>query len=67
MANAGMVGLDWQQHVEIDSTLLRQTNRLSLFGNPAKLQRLTGWKPTTTFTALVRLMVVAEQEKQQRP
>ncbi len=59
-----LVGLDLQQHVIVDPALLRRTNRLHLFGNNSKLQRLTGWRPQTDFQTLVRMMVTAEQEMQ---
>jgi GDPmannose 4,6-dehydratase len=57
-----LVGLDLQRHVTVDPALLRRANRISLFGNNSKLQRLTGWRPQTDFQTLVRMMVTAEQE-----
>ena len=58
------VGLDWRRYVEVDPTLLRGSTRLPLAGNCAKLQRLTGWEPRTTFKKLVKMMLTAEQENQ---
>jgi GDP-D-mannose dehydratase len=49
--------------VQIDPNLLRNRQRVSLVGNPAKLTRLTGWRPAVSFRELVKLMVQAEQEK----
>jgi GDPmannose 4,6-dehydratase len=57
-----LVGLDLQRHVTVDPAILRRANRISLFGNNSKLQRLTGWRPQTDFQTLVRMMVTAEQE-----
>ncbi len=54
------VGLDWQQHVEIDSRYLRPAEVNSLEGNPAKATRELHWKAETTFPDLVELMVEAD-------
>ncbi|HVM63089.1 MAG TPA: GDP-mannose 4,6-dehydratase [Verrucomicrobiae bacterium] len=56
-----VLGLNWEEHVVVDPTLLRGTTRVPLAGNPAKLRRLTGWEPQTSFQDLVHLMVSAEQ------
>ena len=61
-----LVSLDWKQYVEIDPNVLRNQQRVSLFGSPAKLTRLTGWKPTTSFRELVKIMVTAELQKHER-
>ena len=57
------VGLDWRQHVVVDPSLLRQSQRLPLTGNSSKLRRMTGWKPQTSFEALVQMMIAAEQRR----
>ena len=48
--------------VEIDPRYFRPTEVDLLLGNPAKAERLLGWKATTTFTDLVRDMVTADVE-----
>jgi GDPmannose 4,6-dehydratase len=58
-----LVGLDWQRYVTVAPGLLRAQPRTTLHGNPAKLTRMTGWKPTMSFSDLIRLMVNAELEK----
>ncbi|HTS18166.1 MAG TPA: GDP-mannose 4,6-dehydratase [Verrucomicrobiae bacterium] len=55
------VGLNWEEHVVVDASLLRGTARHTLAGNPAKLRRLTGWEPHTSFKELVKMMITAEQ------
>jgi GDPmannose 4,6-dehydratase len=55
------VGLNWEKHVVVDPSLLRGTTGRTLAGNSAKLRRLTGWEPHTSFKDLVGLMVTAEQ------
>lgn len=52
-------GLDWRQHVAEDPKLLKGP-RIAVAGDASKLERLTGWKPKTSFEELVRGMVRAE-------
>ena len=54
------VGLDWQDHVEFDERYLRPTEVDELVGDPAKAQRVLGWKARTTTPELARLMVDAD-------
>jgi GDPmannose 4,6-dehydratase len=51
------VGLDWQRYVEIDQRYYRPTEVDVLQGNPSKVARVLGWKATTSFAQLVRIMV----------
>lgn len=53
------VGLDWREHVKVDPALLRPGQPTRLVASPAKAERLLGWKATTSFEALVRMMVEA--------
>ena len=57
------VGLDWQDHVEIDSTLLRPAEVNTLRGDATKARRVLGWQPTVDFAALVRMMVDADLQR----
>jgi GDPmannose 4,6-dehydratase len=41
------VGLDWQQHVAVNETLLRPLDILESRGNPAKAARVLGWTART--------------------
>jgi GDPmannose 4,6-dehydratase len=55
------VGLDWQEHVQIDESLLRGRAELhNLVGNPARARERLGWKPEVPFTELVHMLVDAE-------
>ncbi len=58
----GQVGLDWEKHVAIDPRYLRPTEVDLLVGDASKAQRHLGWKATTTFKSLVKLMVQADIE-----
>jgi GDPmannose 4,6-dehydratase len=55
----GLVGLDWQRHVEVAQGIVYRPRR-SLIGNPARLTAATGWRPAVSFPELVRLLVEAE-------
>ena len=56
------VGLDWQDHVEIDPALIRPAEVDRLIGDASKARRVLGWKPSVTFEGLVNLMVDADLE-----
>jgi GDPmannose 4,6-dehydratase len=55
-------GLEIGDHVEIDDSLKRPAEVDQLIGDPAKAERLLGWKPQTTFEELIRLMVDADYQ-----
>ncbi len=57
------VGLDWQEHVECDQSLIRPAEVDRLVGNAAKATELLGWKPSVRFCELVDLMVDADMEQ----
>jgi GDPmannose 4,6-dehydratase len=56
----GLVGLDWADHVAIDPRYLRPTEVDELCGDASKARDVLGWKPTTTFPELVRIMLAAD-------
>jgi GDPmannose 4,6-dehydratase len=55
-----LVGLDADDHLVIDPRYFRPTEVDELCGDAGKAARLLGWRPTTTFTQLVRIMVEAD-------
>jgi GDPmannose 4,6-dehydratase len=56
------VGLNWQEHVEIDPKFYRPAEVERLTGNAAKARKQLNWSPKTKFADLVRLMVEADME-----
>jgi GDPmannose 4,6-dehydratase len=58
----GALDLDWKKYVEIDPRYFRPTEVDHLKGNPAKAQRMLGWKPKVTFKGLIEMMVKADEE-----
>jgi GDPmannose 4,6-dehydratase len=56
----GVAGLDWRKHVRVDKRFFRPIEVNALCGDYSKARRKLGWKPTTSFKELVRLMVDAD-------
>ena len=56
------VGLDPQEHVELDPRFLRPAEVEHLIGDYSKAKQQLGWEPRTSFEELVRLMVDADLE-----
>ncbi|MBI3298610.1 MAG: GDP-mannose 4,6-dehydratase [Elusimicrobia bacterium] len=55
------VGLDWREHVEIDSRLLRPSDIAVGRANPAKAARELGWKARLRMRDVARAMVEEER------
>lgn len=51
------VGLDYNDYVQIDPKFYRPAEVNVLIGDYGKIEKNLGWKPTTTFTKLVGIMV----------
>ncbi|HEX3724794.1 MAG TPA: GDP-mannose 4,6-dehydratase, partial [Pirellulales bacterium] len=60
------VGLDWQDHVEIDPGLLRPADVNKLRGDASKARRKLGWTPKIDFGQLIAMMVDADLERHSR-
>ena len=56
------VGLDYRNHVETDTELLRPAEVHHLRGNFAKAQRVLGWEPRVTLAELVGMMLDSDLE-----
>jgi GDPmannose 4,6-dehydratase len=55
------VGLDWEEHVRVDESLLRGRAELyDLVGDASKARERLGWRPELEFEDLVRLLVDAD-------
>ena len=56
-------GLDWEDHVRIDESLVRGKAELyDLVGDPSKAHERLGWSPTLDFEELVHLLVDTDLE-----
>ena len=56
-ASFSRVGLNWQDHVEIDQRYIRPTEVDALIGDASKARRVLGWAPKTHWKELAELMV----------
>ncbi|MBN8536960.1 MAG: GDP-mannose 4,6-dehydratase [Deltaproteobacteria bacterium] len=55
-----IVGLNWQDYVEIDERYFRPTEVDLLIGDYAKAKEKLGWVPKTSFDELVKIMVLGD-------
>jgi GDPmannose 4,6-dehydratase len=55
-----LAGLDYREYIKQDETLYRPAEVDILAGNSAKARQVLGWRPTTLFAELVRMMVEAD-------
>jgi GDPmannose 4,6-dehydratase len=60
------VGLDWQQHVRDDPSLLRPAEVEQLVGDASKARQRLGWQQSLGFQDLIALMVDADIERVRR-
>jgi len=56
----GIAGLDYSEYVEIDAKFYRPADVNLLLGNPAKAERILGWKQEVGFEELVEQMVMCD-------
>jgi len=54
------VGLDWTRHVVEDRSIPLRRSPVRI-GNPAKLMRDTGWRPSMTFEQMIKRLVEGEE------
>jgi len=58
------VGLDWEEHVRVDDSLVRGKAELhDLVGDASKAREQLGWSPTLDFESLVHLLVDSDLER----
>ncbi len=58
------VGLDWEEHVRVDDTLIRGKAELhDIVGDASKARKTLGWSPRVDFEGLVQLLVDADVER----
>ncbi|GEJ56369.1 GDP-mannose 4,6-dehydratase [Anaeromyxobacter diazotrophicus] len=58
----GHLGLDYREFVDIDPRYYRPTEVDFLLGDASKAEQQLGWKPRTSFKALVSMMVESDLE-----
>jgi GDPmannose 4,6-dehydratase len=55
------LGLDWQEHVSTDPSLLRPSEIMVSRGNPGKAGTILGWRAENRMRDVIRIMIAAEQ------
>lgn len=59
-ASFARVGLNWQDHVEVDQKYIRPTEVDALIGDPSKVAKELDWRAKTPWKELAELMVDAD-------
>jgi len=59
----GHAGLDWEQYVKQDPSLVRPAEVDHLEADATKAREVLGWEPTVSFEELVTMMVDADLER----
>jgi GDPmannose 4,6-dehydratase len=59
-ASFARVGLNWEDHVEVDQKYIRPTEVDALIGDPSKATRVLKWQAKTHWKELAELMVDAD-------
>ncbi len=54
------VGLNWEEHAEVDNKYIRPTEVDALIGDPLKIEHELKWKAKTHWKELAELMVDAD-------
>ena len=57
------VGLNYEDHIQVDERYRRPTEVDALIGDPSKAEKVLGWKAKTHWKELAKLMVDADLEK----
>jgi GDPmannose 4,6-dehydratase len=57
------VGLNWEDHVQSNTKLMRPTEIKELKGDYSLAKKELGWAPKTSFAELIKLMVDADLQK----
>ena len=59
----GELGLDYNDHVEVDPRFFRPADVELLVGNASKARKKLGWEPRMGLSGLVREMIASDMEK----
>ncbi|RMD96913.1 MAG: NAD-dependent epimerase/dehydratase family protein, partial [Deltaproteobacteria bacterium] len=59
----GSVGLAWEDHVEVDPSLIRPAEVEVLVGDATKARRLLGWRQEVDFETMIERMVAVDIER----
>ena len=55
--------LDWKRYVSVEPALIRPLDVNQLVGDASKARKKLGWKPSTTFEGVVKIMIEADMSR----
>jgi GDPmannose 4,6-dehydratase len=61
-----LVGLDWREHVQLDSSLLRPTDIRRCVADPSRASQRLDWRATSGMAEVIQRMVDAERSSSPR-
>ena len=61
------VGLDWEEYVKVDASLIRPAEVEHLLADASRAARILGWKPKVEFSQLVQMMVEEDIKRLSNP
>jgi GDPmannose 4,6-dehydratase len=53
----GLVGLDWERYVRVDTGLVRRSEQVPIVGRSAKLKRAIGREPMVRFESVLKILL----------
>ena len=59
-----VIGLNWQDYVEIDKSLIRPAEVDVLRADATKAKKILGWQPKTSFEQMIKIMVEADLKRE---
>ncbi len=54
------LGLDWQDYVEYDKSLVRKEEASNFYGDYSRAQKVLGWQPQVSFKQMIEKMVASD-------
>jgi GDPmannose 4,6-dehydratase len=58
-----LVGLRWEKHVRLDTTLVRASEQVPLIGASGKLERAVGRRPKVQFDTVLRVLLAGDLQQ----
>jgi len=62
----GILGLNWEDFVEISEQYKRPAEVPALLGNASKAEKILGWEPKTKFRDLIKMMLASDLKEKMK-
>jgi len=56
----GFLKMDWKLYVRENKKIIRKEKKNLLIGNPGKLMKTTGWRPSVNFKGMIKILLESE-------